>query len=237
MTEQTKVGASLVVDSDPVENREKAKLFLTVYRDQDFFMDITPMKLAVTLVTGQWEPTIVISYAETVADLTLEDVLEAFITKVTGDNARALSVKVDPTNWARTGFAAGMNPLDITALMRNGRELRPDLEHRFSYEDTESLVSYLASVGRETGQHFPVECGRYGDGSLFLKNPSIVPVSPTANWRTLRQITEEDGVSLRDLKREAYDRHRARKAARAEKLAALEDARKAGVAPGIPVPA
>lgn len=237
MTEQTKVGSGLIVDSDPVDNREKGRLFLTAYRDQEFFMDITPMKLAVTLVTGQWEPTIVISYAETVADLTLGDVLEAFLAKATGDNARALSVRVDPSNWARTGFAAGMNPSDITALMRNGRELQPDLEHRFSYEDAESLVSYLASIGREAGAFYPVECGRYDDGSLFMKNPSIVPVSPTTTWRTLRQIEEQDGLSLREQKRAAYDRHRERKAARALKLAELEAARKTGAATGIRVPA
>ena len=235
MTEQTTVGSGLVVDNDSVDNREKGNLFLAVYRDQDFFMDITPMKLAVTLVTGQWEPTIVISYAETVADLTLEDVLEAFLGKVAGDNARAFSVKVDPTNWARTGFTAGMNPWDITALMRNGRELQPDLDHRLSYEDAESLVSYLASVGREMETYLPVECGRYDDGSLFMKNPSIVPVAPSTNWRTLRQIEEQDGISIREQKRAAYDRHRERKMARAQKLAEQEALRRASTVQGIPV--
>lgn len=222
------VGASLIVDSDPVDNREKGTLFLATYRDQDFFMDITPMKLAVTLVTGQWEPTLILSYAETIADIKLPDVLEAFLVKVTGDTTKASSVKVDSTNWARTGFAAGMNPSDITALMRNSRELQPDLEHRFSYEDAESLVSYLASVGREAGAHFQVECGKHPDGTLFMKNPGIVPVSPAASWRTLRQIVEQDGTMIKDIKRDAYDRYKALKAARVEKRAAAdEEARRA----------
>jgi len=38
MTDQTMVGASLVVDSDPVGNREKGKSFLAAYRDQTFFL-------------------------------------------------------------------------------------------------------------------------------------------------------------------------------------------------------
>ena len=237
MTTESKNGAGLVLEIDPAENREKGTTFLTVYRDLDFFMDITPMKLCVTLVTGEWEPTITISYAETIADLKLSDVLEAFLAKVTGDNAKALSVKVDPTNWAKTGFAAGMNPADITSLMRNGRFLQPDLDRRFTYEDAESMVSYLGSVGRETDAFFPVECARYADGSLCMTNPSIVPVCPTANWRTLRQIEEQDGLSIRDQKRAAYDRHRAGKAARAAKRAANEEARKTLVTTGIEIPA
>lgn len=41
MTDQTMVGASLVVDSFPVGNREKGEPFLAAYRDQTCFLGFT----------------------------------------------------------------------------------------------------------------------------------------------------------------------------------------------------
>lgn len=154
------VSVKLSVDTAVQEKRVN---MLSYYRSKDFYADMSPVKLVVSAITGVWEPTLIMKWAEVIADVTAPQLVEAMLHKLTEGN---------------DVFYAGKDLLS-DALITTGMSKR----------DYDSVLRFLSGLGIPIALEARVTTAGYHIDNAT----ECFPLGNLSNWKTLSQLANEAG--------------------------------------------